>query len=284
MNLFKYLFLSSLKFLVLLCLTNCTYESTNSLDPSNPNKNLLFQTNFENLTDLKKWQSEQAFSTSITIDSNYARSGKYSAKFKIENSNPLVAGSYRAELKSEVSPKFAERWYGFSTYLPSTFTIDRVPESIFQWHNVPNFSSGEDWGLKTTDGGIRQTPLHVQTVNGKYLLVHSLSTVPSDYKSPVSVNKYDLGTYQTGAWTDWVLHIKFTYLNDGIIEVWKNGVKVLTINGQTYYNDETGPYLKFGLYKWGWSGSESIVSERTIYFDDFKIGSGNSSFDDVTPR
>ena len=250
--------------------------------PAYSRKNLLFESTFEQQNALSAWQSEQAHASSI-VRSSPAKTGKYSAKFVIKNSDPLVAGSYRAELKNDILPKFSERWYGFSTYLPESFRNDPVPESIFQWHNVPNFSSGETWALATRDGGVRQTPLHVQTVNGRYVLVHSLSTVPDDYRSPVKVKKYDLGPYRTGEWTDWVLHMKFTYQNDGIIEVWKNGEKVLTINGQTYYNDESGPYLKFGLYKWGWSGTGSTVSERTIHFDDFRIGSAKATYNDVAP-
>lgn len=248
--------------------------------PTQPTpKYLVLESTFEESNALSKWQSEQASPSSITRVNNVAKAGSYSAKFVINKTDKLVAGSYRAELKHDILPKNAERWYGMSVYLPSSYTVDRVPESIFQWHNVPNFKAGEDWGNYKF-----QNPWRLETNNGRFRFVHQYSSVASDPKSPVRSKAYDLGEYKTGEWTDWVVHFKATHTSDGILEIWKNGTKVLTINGPVYYNDETGPYFKMGIYKWGWSGNESSVSTRTLYFDEVRVGSEKSSFQEVAPR
>ncbi len=65
------------------------------------------------------------------------------------------------------------------------------------------------------------------------------------------VREYDLGPYETGVWTDWVMHVKWSYDQDGIAEVWKDGRKVIDQSGPNAFNDARGPFFKMGLYK-GW--------------------------------
>jgi hypothetical protein len=239
---------------------------------------LLTNSTFEESNALSAWLSEQAYSSSITRVASPSGGG-YVSKFLLKKSDPLVAGSYRAEIKTNTDPKGAERWYGMKVFLPSSYAKDPVPESIFQWHNTPNFNAGEDWGSYK-----KNNPWRLETNNGRLRFVHQFNTVASDPKSSVSSRSYDLGEYKLGEWINFVVHYKATHTSDGILEMWKNGTKVLTINGPgVYYNDETGPYFKMGIYKWGWSGTGSTVSERTLYWDDVKIGNQNSSYNEVAP-
>jgi hypothetical protein len=92
----------------------------------------------------------------------------------------------------------------------------------------------------------------------------------------------DLGEIPKGEWIDWVVHIKFSHTNTGILEVWMNGDKVIDRqNMPNSYNDEKYPYFKFGVYRWDWG---TTTSQRAIFFDEVRIGNGNSSYDEVKPN
>jgi hypothetical protein len=81
-----------------------------------------------------------------------------------------------------------------------------------------------------------------------------------------------------------VIHLRLTYAATGVIEVWKDGEKVVTVTGQTYYNDESGPYFKAGIYKWGWTGDyPTTTTRRTLYIDQVRMADGSSSYAAVAP-
>ncbi|MDO6391757.1 malectin domain-containing carbohydrate-binding protein [Pontibacter sp. BT731] len=90
---------------------------------------------------------------------------------------------------------------------------------------------------------------------------------------------YDLGPVEKDKWLDFVYHINFSYKSDGVLEVWKNGVKVVDHRGPNSYNDQTVPYFKYGIYKRNWEN----ISKRVIYVDDVRVGSENATYNDVAP-
>jgi hypothetical protein len=273
--------------LPLLLFTTCPNDTVdrsavrNSLNkPVNRKVGLIRESTFEESNALDEWLAEIPNKNSLTRVTFPVKAGNYSAKFLIKKTDVPVFGSYRTELKQGIMPVNAERWYGLSVYLPASFTIDQVPECIFQWHNVPNFGLKETWGNYKF-----QNPFRLETNNGRFVFVHQYSSIPSDPKSPVGSKSYDLGPYETEVWTDWVVHFKLSYQKGGLFEIWKNGQKVLTINGPNYYNDESGPYFKIGIYKWGWSGkNSSTTNHRIVYFDEIREGDQRSSYTEVAPN
>jgi hypothetical protein len=100
----------------------------------------------------------------------------------------------------------------------------------------------------------------------------------------------DLGPYETGKWTDWVFRVKWSYLNDGIVEVWKDGKKVVSrIDMPIGFNDQKGPFFKMGIYKGQWEKEPAdgstldAVSYRVIYHDEFRMADGRGSYAAVAP-
>jgi hypothetical protein len=92
----------------------------------------------------------------------------------------------------------------------------------------------------------------------------------------------DLGVIPKNKWIDWVVHIKYSHTNTGILEVWKDGEKLINRqNTPNTYNDEKYPYFKFGVYKWEWGNA---ATRRIIYYDEVRIGNKNSSYDEVKPN
>ncbi len=243
---------------------------------------LLFLGNFET-GGLSGWRRELCCSESAQVVSNPVRSGKYAVQFKLSQSDRDVQGSKRSELAlgNLKTPANAERWYGFSTYLPDSYTADPSSEVVVQWHNEPDFALGETW---------RTPALALKTIAGRWQLSNRWDPNPVTYKNTPGAGggKEDssLGPYGTNQWTDWVFHIKWSSGSDGLVEVWKNGTSLLRKVGPNTYNDQKGPFLKVGIYKpdWKYRPAQSTTTQRQIYMDELRIGDQTTSYTQVAPR
>jgi len=94
----------------------------------------------------------------------------------------------------------------------------------------------------------------------------------------------DMGPQERGAWTDFVIRVRFSWGNDGYLQVWRNGQLVVSRLGQpNYYNNPEGPFLKIGFYKSQWLSQPSIVTTRTIYYDALRVFEGTNGYAIVAP-
>jgi hypothetical protein len=223
----------------------------------------------------KTWKYERATNQSITpsVDKKRDIKGSSALRFELNKSDQNVSNGKRAEMagKSETSAN-VERWYSFSIFLPDDYETDSAPEIVAQWHANPDFELGETW---------RSPPISLRTNEGKWQLVVLWATDSVNTNKTISGRKiFDFGKYNRGQWTDWVFHIKFSYKEDGILEVWKNGAKIVNRRGPNYFNDKKGPYFKFGIYKWDWMEKKpkSRISKRVLYFDNVKIGDEDANY------
>jgi hypothetical protein len=81
-----------------------------------------------------------------------------------------------------------------------------------------------------------------------------------------------------GVWEHFVLHCKYSTGPEGVLEVWKDGIKYIT---------QTGPNaipfnqikIKWGLYI---GAGNSVPQTLTCYFDDVKIGGENCSYEEIS--
>lgn len=251
-----------------------TVDNSNALTASvitaGTRKNLIFHTSSETSTALSpllnisftQWASIQKYSTySVQKVNTYARTGSNSLRFELRKTDGDIGNSKRAEAsrytKSEPSIK-VERWYGESIYLPASYVTDPAPELVTQWH---------------TDAG--SPPLALWTHNGQWRV-----TMFGNQQTVI-------GTYEKDRWVDWVYHVKWSAGSDGLVEIWKDGVKVFTKNGPNIYSNSIGgAYLRVGIYKWVWkSGSKpaSTTTNRIMYIDDVRIGGELATYNDVAP-
>jgi hypothetical protein len=76
-------------------------------------------------------------------------------------------------------------------------------------------------------------------------------------------------------WEKFIIHCKYTKSMDGIIEVWKDGVKYINIVGANAIENNRFR-IKWGLYL---GIGNHVDDDLTCYFDDVKIAGSNSSFD-----
>jgi hypothetical protein len=239
---------------------------------------ILFKGDFES-GDLTGWSSEE-FPTSSKgeVVTEHPRAGKYCLKQVLKFQD--FPAKKRCEVsKYDIGIMGTERWYGFSIYLPGESFPDETFDIVAQIHGNPDRSLNEPW---------RSPVLSVETHGHDWMVVNR-----SD-KEPLSKPAKDgaggtiqtqilwTGPYVTDEWTDWVLHVKWSIGDDGLVEVWKNGQKIATRQGPNCYNDvERQMFFKIGIYKPGYR--PTCKPERVVYDDEIRIGSELASYDDVAP-
>jgi hypothetical protein len=82
------------------------------------------------------------------------------------------------------------------------------------------------------------------------------------------------------------VHVRWSYEAAGVLQIWKNGRKVIDQTGPNTFNDAKGPYFKMGLYK-GWADpaqQSDAVDKRVLYHDQFRMGGADATYDDVAPH
>jgi hypothetical protein len=235
---------------------------------------LLFISDFEG-QDLKGWRVS---GNRCTIAPGPTRAGKFALRSSLDREQDRYPD--RTEISGPQAELGKEYWYGFSIFLPEDYVPDRVWEIVAQWHAAPDVDIGEKW---------RNPVLALSTTAGRWSLVNrwdaKRNTFQSGKREYGGTREYDLGPYRTGVWTDWVVHVKWSYKPDGFLQVWRDGHRVVDQNGPNAFNDATGPFFKMGLYK-GWAGvrkRDGGVRRRVIYHDEFRMGGAEATYEDVAP-
>ena len=239
----------------------------------NPN-GLVFIGDFETAS-LKGWHIS---GNPPQITTSPTRTGKYAMKTSLDRHNDKVA--YRTEVSGPGSDLDKEYWYGFSIFLPEDYVPDKIWEIVAQWHGVPDFKIGENW---------RNPVMALSTDGDKWGFVSrwdaKRNTFEGGKRHYGGTKQYDLGPYHTGVWTDWVVHVKWSYQADGILEIWQNDKRVVKQKGPNAFNDAKGPYFKMGIYK-GWKQPDrpsDAVDSRLLYHDEFRMAEGPNHYADVAP-
>jgi len=218
---------------------------------------------------------QAATAESVQLSRFVSYNGRPSIQFTLSKTDKTVENGKRAEVffKAEKSLP-VERWYAFNIWLPASFVTDSLPEIVAQWHATPDFDLGENY---------RSPPVDLMIQKGEWRLeTRWASQAVNDNNNLTGKLSVNFGKTVTEKWTQWIFHIKFSYKNDGLIEVWKDGAKIYSKNGPNYYNDQIGPYFKFGIYKWEWVNTNvpTTVNKRILYFGEVKMGDNNAKIND----
>lgn len=235
-----------------------------------PKSKLLLVGDFEagNFKQFSKWQKLTCCGYSHTVVSSPVRSGSHAMRTEMRigdyhKINSKGIKKYRAELSEQPRlPPDIERWYGFSVYLPKGYHTDRGRDVVMQAHGPGN--TGQQWEIHTTGGKWRSLM----------------------YSGPFEKYKAgdDLGTFQTGRWTDFVVHAKYAHQSGGIYEIWKDGVKVAKRTGAVGPSSANSVHLQFGLYLPGWTNSGLKNASRIVYHDEVRIADGPDGYSLVAPQ
>lgn len=228
-------------------------------------KGLIYEFPFD--TVVGDWPEKTIFNDcSASITSSTARSGKALRLTLIKGEGN------RAELGTSPQAAPKEGWYGFSVYFPLSWEDDSQPESIAQWQSFPD--KNENW---------RSAPLFIGVLNGQFILDQRTDSAAISLGATVQHKRDMLGPAIKGVWTDFVLHAKWSYKGDGLLELWKDDKLVFTKKGANCYNDQFNPYFKIGPYNWDFEISKMKSDMRVLLVDEVRVGGPTSTYYDVWP-
>lgn len=186
--------------------------------------------------------------------------------YTLRYNDAIVSSSVRAEVEMPAGVDVGEegeRWYGL-TYFFETYDKDPTPESIIQFHD-------------NDPAGKSNPPGSIQVNNGRLLYMRGHSTLGNI--------PFDIGPLEIGKKVNIVMHIKFSMTTAGVIEVWKDGIKLVSKTG-IVTNSVGGNYCKAGINKWSWFKDtlwSTVRTPRIFNIANFKVGDANSSYAEVDP-
>lgn len=234
------------------------------------NHSILYREDFE-AGSLLAISANKQVSTSYGIQmvDSPVYTGKKAARFELRESDPENNNGTRAELSFPGPRPDAgkaddfERWYSFALYFPAKdFEFDKSDEVISQWHQ----------------GGKATPSLCIRTKADRVKLRVKAGLDDKEW--------IDLGPVDKDVWQHYVLHVKHSSGEDGLVELWRNNVQLVIHRGANMYDLRSkyfhSPNWKLGIYKSAWNGySTTQTHKRVIYFDDIKVGSGKASYADM---
>lgn len=236
---------------------------------------VVFESGFEEAIDPEVWKT---MGNPPQRQTKIVRSGGYAIRSFLDRNNSEI--NFRTELKAKAAPRpiwFEDTWYGFSIYLPESYTPDELEEVLAQWHREEEEGDAPN-GLNPC--------LALRVKNGNWLVSRNGNSKRLTFKPHDESETHDLGAHEVGQWTDWVFRVRWDYrtTKTGQLQVWKNGKEVLNLPSiQIGYNDVLSPYFQMGIYKALWKTQVRSVTTRELYHDEFKMASSGASYEDVAP-
>lgn len=196
----------------------------------------------------------------ITSSTSQFYSGTKSARFELRDGDKLNNNGTRAEISFPAASNL-NRWYAYAIFFPSAdYKYDTDDEVITQWHQGGN-----------------ATPALCLRTKKDHIYLRVMGNI-----------WVDLGTIIKDKWQAYVIHVKHSSGSTGLIEIWRDGAKILSRTGPNMYKvggDFKNPNLKLGIYKSGWNDSKTTMTrKRLIYFDEIKIGNENATLEEMTPK
>ena len=199
-----------------------------------------------------------------------------SLRFELRGGEDWVDQTFIHTFRSEVATKDfpandSTRWYSFSVYFPPDFPIESNRLVFAQWHS--------HWQFREPG---RIPALAFRFINGKLSITlrHSPDASISNPDSVPSEDLFKKNHFPIGQWHEFVVQTKWSYRDDGFVNIWWNGQKIVAYKGPVGFNEPTAPEFKFGLYR------DATISTYIDYFNHVKTGDKprDVDFDPATAR
>lgn len=167
-----------------------------------------------------------------------------------------------------------EYWIGFSFRLEEWADDQDMEIAPFQIHPTP-----ADWNDTKPASQIDTGPVMMAVQNGEMRVYTYGGKIA--WRAPV----------ERGRWLHMTLRFIPSYRADGLIEMWRDGKKILRVTGANAHElDHNGKpmrptYWKMGVYKWNWKEGRPATgtTRRQLFIDDFKIARGADGLKLVAP-
>ena len=214
-----------------------------------------------------------------------SRLGTGALRTSLHRNDPEVSTSRRTELvRDGIGGVGTERWYGWSVFLPNDYQVDPNSfEILGQFHSQPDFHLGEQWRSPPGSFDISGSNHWEYQLNWDPKPL-TIGNDPTAGDPPGGKQKFDMGEISPGVWTDFIVQAKWSYENDGILNIWRDGVQVVSHLGPNTYNDQAAHFFKLGIYKpdWHWAPHKSVVDHRVVYFDELNLETEVASLGSMT--
>jgi len=201
---------------------------------------------------------------SIRIVSDVQRNGIDSLRFELREgetySDLFGKTSFRSEVNARDFPRMgSEKWYCFSFLLPSDFPIEDNRLVLAQWHGADKKYLGEP---------SRSPSLAFRYSGGRFFITirHSADRVVWDPRAAPSQTLFETHQFPLGVWNDFLVQAKWSFQGDGFVNVWWNSDPIVAYSGPVGYNDDFGPYFKFGMYR------DDTKKTYVVYFNNVRMG------------
>lgn len=246
---------------------NCVYLflSLTILSVTSSAAELIYQNGFET-GDLTRFHPS---GNPPVVTKELAFKGKYAGNFNLTRE---MKTPYRTEVtvgKPGIFDWDTEYWVGLSFRLEN-WALDKSMEiAPFQVHPTP-----ADWNDSKHPSQISTGPVMMTVVSGEMRVYTYGGKV--QWSAPV----------KPGKWARVILHYIPSFQENGLIELWYEGEKVVEVKGVNADKfDYKGrqmrpPYWKMGVYKWEWKTGRPPTdsTRRQLFIDDFKIAKGEKGF------
>src|SRR5690606_28626538 len=224
--------------------------------------NLIYEETFDGEDALSTTVSIQnSTSYGFTIADSLAFEGSRSGRIELRYDDPIAHNGTRSEIYVIDRISHNERWYSFAVYFPTNdYEYDTSNEVISQWHK----------------GG--SPALYLRIVRDRFYIRTLHPNRSKNWRN------MDLGNVTIDMWHEFVIHVIHSGKSDGLIDVWRNGVKVATHKGPNNYDNKKLPYWKVGVYKAIWNNNVTDSKKRVIFLDNIRVGNSKASFEDMATR
>ena len=190
------------------------------------------------------------------------------------------AGGDAAEFVIPAASAGDERWYGWSTQLPTDFEHRGRSTLVMRLAEAsPAKPSPAQCPVSTSS----------LEINAKGQVVFHLHA-PAETGAEPKCHAFTLApdvTPTRGRWFDFVLHAKWTSRADGFVELWvkqhdNKFFQVVDYHGPTCVSSERGPEFRIGAHVTA-REEPPTGTEVAVLTDELRVGDAGSSFDEVAP-
>ena len=181
------------------------------------------------------------------------------------NRNRYVDDNYRTELSGRMAGVTKEMEYGrqysvdFTLVLPPDWRSDNTHEIVFQLHHVPD---ADEVAYPTSP------PFAIRVINNSIYATYSYSTAKQSWSNHnrVSGESGQLAYASAGKAYRFHLDLKLSrgHLGTGSIRIAVDDVPRFSYDGPFGYDDDTGPYVKFGIYKSPWRPENDLYTSTDV--------------------
>ena len=207
-----------------------------------------------------QWTNIHALSSGAQIVRQPRNQGSHAARFVVRSGdNPIGASGERAQVLSKTGEREGvESWWKWSTLFPSGFRpIDGSMNIFSGWHHTGPTCHAPVQFL--VNGSKNPAQLELRISGGKFN--------PATCKTS-SGGSWAVGELKRGVWQTFVFHVRWSSHDDkGLVELWRNGQKVVPLTRIATLRAGYDVYLKQGYLRRPASWTTELYHDGTQRFD-----------------